>query len=268
MTYKTVLVNIDLEAADSAALVRYAADFARTFGARLIGVAAADIAPPMVTMEGMVIDGELMTRQREDIEARLADAEAAFRKQAGEGLELDWRGDIDNPTRYLSEAARMADVIVTASADSGRSIDLGTLLLDAGRPVLVAADGAERFDVGTVLVAWKDAREARRALLDAVPLLVAAKEVVVATVDREGDALVEESLADVAAFLKHHGANARTELLTDSDDAGRLLDLADTVGASVIVSGAYGHSRLRQWIFGGVTHSLLGERGLSRFMAG
>ncbi|MBD0413785.1 universal stress protein [Oryzicola mucosus] len=269
MTYKSVLVNLDIDKGDAAGLVRYAADFARHFGARLVGVTAADVTPPVVTMEGMVVDGELITQQREDIEQRIAELEGVCREAAGAGIDVDWRGQVDNPTRYLSEIARLADVIVTGpSHGSGRSVDLGTLLLDAGRPVLVAAEGAQSFEAGTVLVAWKDSREARRAVRDAVPLLVAAKEVVVATVDREGGAYLEASLADVAGYLALHGAKVRTELITGHNDSGHLVELADSIGASTVVSGAYGHSRLRQWIFGGVTHSLLGENRYSRFMVG
>lgn len=68
-----------------------------------------------------------------------------------------------------------------------------------------------------------------------------------------------ESVADVARFLSKHGVKARSEVidLDTSDAAGTLVRLADQIGADLIVSGGYGHSRVREWAFGGVTRSLL-----------
>jgi nucleotide-binding universal stress UspA family protein len=125
----------------------------------------------------------------------------------------------------------------------------------------------EHIRAKTVLVAWKDTREARRAVADALPFLAKANEVVVATIDTSRDESIRDSLDDVAAFLGHHGIKARTELIAGEADGDRLLTFARSIHADLIVSGAYGHSRLREWAFGGVTRTLIEESGISRFMS-
>ena len=118
-----------------------------------------------------------------------------------------------------------------------------------------------------VLVAWKDSREARRAVVDAIPLLSGASEVVVATVDRDATRQAKQSVADVAVFLRRHGIRARAEVVSEKGDAAALKSLAGSMHADLIVAGAYGHSRLRELVFGGVTRSLLDEIGVNRLMS-
>ena len=144
---------------------------------------------------------------------------------------------------------------------------MGALTLAAGRPVLVVASNVEHVLAATVLVAWKDTREARRAVADALPFLTKANEVVVAIVDNDPDTFIRESVADVAAFLGHHGVKAREEVVAGDSDGGRLITFARSIQADLIVSGAYGHSRLREWVFGGVTRTLLDESGINRFIS-
>jgi len=163
-----------------------------------------------------------------------------------------------------------ADLIVTGGVDGDnvfRAVDVGSLALGAGRPVLVTAGNIEHIRAKTVLVAWKDTREARRALADALPFLAKANEVVVATIDSNRDETSRDSLDDVAVFLDRHGIRARTELIAGEADGDRLLTFARSIHADLIVSGAYGHSRLREWAFGGVTRTLIEESGISRFMS-
>lgn len=272
MSYKTILVGIDIDA-PSSSIISFAADLARRFEARLIGVSAADGPPPLATTDGMVVGGEIVQAQRKDIETRLEHLRAKLLKLAGASLEIEWRGAVDNPTRRITEMARGADLIVAASPEGAsaaspyRSIDLGSLTLNAGRPVLVAAGGAEHLAARRVLVAWKDTREARRALADALPILVGADDVLVATVDRHADAATADSVADATAFLTRHGVKARGEVLARKDEAKALTELARSMHADLVVSGAYGHSRLREWVFGGVTRSLLDDSGLNRLMS-
>jgi nucleotide-binding universal stress UspA family protein len=117
------------------------------------------------------------------------------------------------------------------------------------------------------LVAWKDGREARRAVADAVPFLSRATEVVVATVDPDGSRQSRDGVADVVAWLDRHGIKARGEILPGRDEGARLAEFAAGLGADLVVSGAYGHSRLREWVLGGVTRSLLDDVRLNRFMS-
>ncbi|MGT2467628.1 universal stress protein (plasmid) [Mesorhizobium atlanticum] len=94
-----------------------------------------------------------------------------------------------------------------------------------------------------------------------------ANEVVVATIDTDRDESIRNSLADVAVYLGHPGVMARTELIPSSANGERLVAFARSIHADLIVSGAYGHSRVREWAFGGVTRTLIRESGINRFMS-
>lgn len=269
MSYKSIIVNLAVDA-PPAATVKLGIELAERFGARLIGLAAADVPPLVATGNGMVYEGEIMQIQRTEIEKRLAELRAEFERLVPASIFSEWGQSVSSPTRFLSVSARVADLIVTGSEKGEnvfRAVDVGSLVLGAGRPVLVAASNVEHVMAKTVLVAWKDTREARRAIADALPFLAKANEVVVATIDTDRDEGIRDSLADVAVFLEHHGIMARTESIAGEADGDQLLTFARSIHADLIVSGAYGHSRLREWAFGGVTRSLIEESGINRFMS-
>lgn len=269
MSFKSIIVNLAVDA-PPAAMVKVGIELADRFGAHLIGLAAADVPPLVATGDGMVYEGEIMQIQRTEIEKRLAELRAEFERLVPASITSEWRQAICGPTRFLGVSARAADLIVTGSGEGEniyRAVDIGSLALDAGRPVLVAAGNIEHILAKTVLVAWKDTREARRAIADALPFLVTANEVVVATIDTEREGSIRDSLADVAVFLEHHGIKARTELIAGEADGDRLSTFARSIHADLIVSGAYGHSRLREWAFGGVTRTLIAESGINRLMS-
>jgi nucleotide-binding universal stress UspA family protein len=268
MSYKSIFVNIDIDCAAIAPIVGYAAALARDFDAHLTGSCGADIPLPVVAADGMVFDGETMAVEREQIEARHKELEAEFTKAlSGVAVKSQWRASVFDPTQFLVDAARAADLIVTANPKGShlRAIDIGNLALGAGRPILVAADGADRLSTDRALIAWKDTREARRAISDSLPLLRRTREIVVATVDPDPDSYVSDSLDDIVRFLKFHDVAARPELITgEGEDISKAVR---SFKADFVVAGAYGHSRLREWIFGGVTRSLIGDTGLNRFLS-
>ncbi|OBQ71185.1 universal stress protein [Mesorhizobium erdmanii] len=268
MSYKSIIVNLAVDA-DPAPIVKLGATLAERFGAHLIGLAAADVPPLVSTGEGLVYEGEVMQIQRTEIEKRLAALHGEFERLVPTSLSNEWMQQVCSPTRLLGAAARQADLIVTGP-DEGenvfRAVDIGSLVLGIGRPVLVAASNCELMLANTVLVAWKDTREARRAIADALPFLSKAKDVIVATIDSEHDD-VRNSLADVAVYLEHHGIMARTEILSGEPEGERLTAFARSIHADLIVSGAYGHSRLREWAFGGMTRTLVQESGINRLMS-
>lgn len=266
--YKSIIVNLAIDA-PPAPIVNAGVELAERFGARLIGLAAADVPPLVATGEGMVYEGEIMQIQRTEIEKRLAEMRAEFERLVPASIFSEWGQAVCSPTRFLSVSARAADLIITGQAGDNvfRAVDVGSLTLGAGRPVLVAATNVEHILAKTVLVAWKDTREARRAMADALPFLAKASEVVIVTIDTDRDESIRDSLADVAVFLEHHGIKAQTELIAGEADGDRLLTFARSIHADLIVSGAYGHSRLREWAFGGVTRTLIEDTGINRFMS-
>ncbi|RWM08753.1 universal stress protein [Mesorhizobium sp.] len=273
MSYKSILLNLGIDGPiEPLALVGI--DLARRFDARLIGFCAAD-APLPVTMapEGAAIAAELWEQSRDEIRQRLKDLRGKFENLVAGAVETDWRGAVESPDAAMARSSRLADLIVTGAAqgastgDSYRAADPGSLVLRAGRPVLVVANGSASLPTGRVVVAWKDTREARRAVADAVPLMAMASEVTIAAVDRNPDDWIRDGVKDVARFLDGHGIKARTEILKSDDEGNRLVDFLASVRAELVVSGAYGHSRLREWVFGGVTRSLLDEVWLNRLMS-
>jgi len=114
------------------------------------------------------------------------------------------------------------------------------------------------------VVAWKDTREARRAVADSLPLLKVAKDVLVV-----GFGSSENGARDVAGYLSFHGINAtfqRKDVAADAV-AEELMRTAEAEAADVLVCGAYGHSRATEWIFGGVTRDLLKHGRMCCFMS-
>jgi nucleotide-binding universal stress UspA family protein len=111
-----------------------------------------------------------------------------------------------------------------------------------------------------VVVAWKDTREARRAVLDAIPFLRAAKRVsVVEVCTRDEKQYALARIDDVVRYLARHKitADPRPILHSDRSDANHLFQFAVDEGADLLVAGAFGHSRLGEWIFGGMTREIL-----------
>lgn len=119
-------------------------------------------------------------------------------------------------------------------------------------------------------MAWKDVREARRAVFDTLPILAAAKEVTIAEIPEQDtdrtDAL--SRVADVAAWLRGHGIVANTNVPEKPAGVSEQLDtIAANIGAGAVIAGAYGHSRLREWVLGGVTRHLATESRRCAFLS-
>jgi nucleotide-binding universal stress UspA family protein len=267
------VVQLDIDAPATPRL-NFAWDIARRYEASLIAFAAAEaflLIPG--DMDGGAT-GEAMRLQIEDIEDRLKGLKAEFEAFTRNSSKASWRGMVGEPTRLLALNARAADLIITGSDDMGarsrlRTIDPGELILSAGRPILFASKDHRPMTAENVFVAWKDTREARRAVVDALPFLVSARHVLVATIAEDERVSARDSVADVVRFLMKHGVKARSEVLdADKMDAAEaLLTTATETGAELVVAGGYGHSRLREWAFGGVTRSLLDDSSMNRLLA-
>lgn len=272
MSYKSVLVNIDIDG-PVIPIVKVAIDIARRHDARLIGLCGADAPLPMATPEGGVLIAEAWQQMRDDIEERFTEVRSEFDGLTAGSVRAAWRQSLTSPTHAVVQAAQAADLIVIAASEGAatgdpyRHANPASVVLRAGRPVLVVRDKVEQFNAERIVVAWKNTREARRAIADAVPLLVAAKEVTVVTVVAELDQWIRDGLDDVLAFLAEHGIKATPRLIESTDEYIELLNFIDRSDADLVVSGAYGHSRLREWAFGGVTRALLDEARLNRFLS-
>jgi nucleotide-binding universal stress UspA family protein len=175
----------------------------------------------------------------------------------------EWRELTGEFTPTIIDAARFHDVVVCASpAQEDESPDeLASILIGAGRPLLLASETAPRNIIHTVVIAWKNTREAAHAVTAAMPILEKARRVVVLSAN-EGD---EEPLECVdcaerlANQLRWHGikAESRMIVLAGRDAPNAILESATEIHADVLVMGGYGHSRAREFIFGGFTNRVL-----------
>lgn len=259
MSYANILVSLDF-AETAPDRVRLAADLARRFDATLTGAAAAEVPAPLFAHD--IRDAQAQyDRARDEILHELERAHAVFARCAGEAPRTDWRSGTARPFAYFVEQGRAADLLVIGR---GGPTDLdpgplgmapGPVLMEAGRPVLVVPPSISSLRGDRIVVAWKDTPESRRAVTGALPFLRSAKEISVVTA---GEGARFEGAQDVAAHLARHGASATTHLLTTTtSDGDEILRFARKQDADLIVMGAYGHSRLREWAFGGATRHML-----------
>jgi nucleotide-binding universal stress UspA family protein len=267
MVPATLMVHVPPGQAN-ASLLQFANDVAARINARkIIGIAAVR---PLQIYAGpdAYVPQDLFQQDWEAMERELAFGEKQFRTAfAGKPEKLEWRSEIVTAlaSDYVADQMRAADLLITPSRprgtlfDAARYTDVADLVLKAGRPVLVASAGVTKLDLGSVLIGWKDSRESRRAVEDALPLLRMANKIIVTeVVDQDGLAQADARLKDVVEWLAGHGiaADARVERGGD-EDAVVLSGLAEDLKAGMVVGGAYGHSRLREWVLGGVTRDLL-----------
>jgi len=211
------------------------------------------------------------------IRNRLAGLEGEFRAaMKNRAAEVEWRCAEDFPMRYIVQQARACDILVVGGASRGAladpfvQVNPSDLVMQAGRPLLVVPDGCNWLDLRSVMIAWKDTPEARRAVSDALPLLRQSTEVTVVEIaeDEADRAAAVSRVKDVVAWLSQHGVRASEQVpAPDGDAATQLEQIASDVGAGVVVAGAYGHSRLSEWILGGVTRRLISPSNRSSLLS-
>jgi nucleotide-binding universal stress UspA family protein len=124
---------------------------------------------------------------------------------------------------------------------------------------MVVPNQLEHVEASRVLIAWKDTREARRAVRDALPFLKRTKEVSIAVARRSDSEGTDRQIRDVMQYLDRHQITVDQQFstLANDDEEALLLDLVEDHHVNLIVAGAYGRTRLSEWIFGGVTRHLL-----------
>jgi nucleotide-binding universal stress UspA family protein len=266
MTYKSLLCHAQ-PYPDHAEHLRCAANLSDDFGSITIGLGAAAIPPLAVSGLGAYagLDGEWLVLVSDQIRLNLEGSRKVFEEAIG-ARAREWRTQWLEPTPALAQAARGADLIIVRHGGPGRpdtysDVDVGQLVVSAGRPVLMCPPGRDYLAKGPVLVAWKDSRESRRALVDALPLLQRSGDVLIVEASPDADTSPAAArVEDVAEALARHGVRARSEVLEHSGRASEaIMTRAGQLGADIIVAGAYGHSRLGEWAFGGVTRNLLAQ---------
>jgi nucleotide-binding universal stress UspA family protein len=275
MGFRDILVHLDTTPR-SATRLALAADLATRHSAHLIGLSIADI-PSVDLFRGSTMPllpaspEEVVDRMRAEAAAALVPVEAMFRERLQrDGLSGEWRSTEGNRAAVLAMHCRYVDLTVVGQPNQYEAHDsrddamLEAALLSSGRPILVIPFAGEFPTLGRrILVGWNASREAARALHDAMPFLTHAEVVTVLAINprhgigEHGDV----PAADIATHLARHGvkAEAAHTVAKDIGEGEALLSYAADIGADLIVTGAYGHSRMREMVFGGVTRTLLAE---------
>lgn len=270
MTYKTITVVLN-EIERVPQLVSAATALASRFQAHVNGlyvVPGVEVDAATAYSAGTGINDTL----RNHFLAKLPEVKSTFEKaMKAEGALSSFQTVEATTPRIISDVlaqSRAAELIVVSAVNKEGSMAAETdfverLVIAAGRPVLVlpaVGDDTQRFD--DIILAWDQSREASRAAFDSLPFLRAAKSVHVTTVDPPLRG--EVAGASLAEALSRHGVNVQT-LSVSSDGLGigeALKRAAHDKGASIIVMGAYGHSRFAELVFGGATRTMI--HGLDR----
>jgi nucleotide-binding universal stress UspA family protein len=263
MSFKTILVHAE-PGAGSDRRVRLAMQVAKFFDASIIGLGA-EAFDPVFASGYAGVDGVVIEAVHDRIEADLPAAEKHFRELTAGRKGSEWISAEGYPDKMLALHVRGADLIVagrptTRFESTTYAAKPAELVMEAGAPVLLAADSDVEFRGDHVVVGWKDTRESRRAVTDALPFLIRAQSVVIVAVCGEANTQIDRvGLQDVARRLARHGVEASVESVPKGKAmvADVLEDVASRHSADLIVSGAYGHARLQEWMMGGVTEDLV-----------
>lgn len=263
MAIKTILVHLG-SADRNENRLKLALNLAKANDALLIGlfVKQYPVVPGFVASE---IGPEVIESQRAVLRRRAEEVEKQFKSETDKaGVKSEYRTDEGDPIELAVEQSRTADLVVVGQSSPEGEDDFNVpdhLALDSGRPVMVVPYAGHFETIGKrVMITWNGTRESARAISDALPFLADADEVVVLAVNAPGE--TQTSCKDVVAQLERAGIKAKAQHIT----AGAGMSVADTVlssladnGSDLLVMGAYGHSRMREMVLGGVTRNILGH---------
>jgi nucleotide-binding universal stress UspA family protein len=273
---KDILVNLsEGEVGDVAG--PYAISIAEMFGAHAAAVAFSyEPVIPATIMGG--IPASLIEQQRADNEKAARDAVSKFEAAAKrEAISFESRilsASIPGAADMFGAMARRFDLAVVAQSQADRlapeEVIVEGALFGSGRPVVVVPyiqKAAVKLD--RIIVAWDASRNAARAVADALPLLVKAKAIDVVIVASERPKSDEIAGADIGQHLARYGLRVEVKRIvaTDTDVADTLLSHAADTAADFMVMGGYGHSRLREFVLGGVTRGILSSMTIPVLMS-
>jgi nucleotide-binding universal stress UspA family protein len=277
MTYATIHLHLTpYPAPTSVGAIDYACAMAKLFEAKL------DVSSSQLSIRSPVnwLTGAMMAKMARELEAATAETTAALETHLdigalASGVEMEltrvpehWpMGVSDNSWR-----GRISDICVMGLSPLGTDARFGIedWLFGSGRPCLLYPDKAEQpFSIKNVLICWDFSRSAARTVSDALPLLHNATRIRIAIFRGEKDLPVEDASKPLVAFLAAHGVSAETEHIDIGDRTiGRaILEHANASHADLIIMGAFGHSRMQEFMLGGATKELLDKSTIPLFMS-
>ena len=274
MSYQTLMVHLHI-GHSNADLIQITRSLAERLNTHVIGIMVGQ-PTQMIYGKGYALL-DFFDKEQAHIEQKITESEAQFHEVfKGFSNTIEWRSTITREPMagYIVAEACSADIIVTSVSPSDfyegpNAVNAGEIIMQVGRPVIVVPNAIKNLKLDNILIGWKDTREARRAITDALPLLkIANKVTVLAITDEDEKASATKRLDEVLAWLKSHGVAAEPVVsIAVESDAAQLISIAKQQGTDIVIAGAYGHSRLRQWVLGGVTNDLLQRADLCSLLS-
>lgn len=269
MRYQTLLCILD-DTAESEARLRIATGLARRFGSHLVGLMVAQpiYIPTYIESD---LPRAVIEQQQEAAAAALKIGGDRFLSACERaGINGEWRQAHGNVATVSALHARYADLSICGVPGSegvyGNMPNLPEeLVMQTGGPVLVVPGDLEADDIGrAVVIGWDASREASRAVHDGLDFLRAAERTVVVSANPRGGEVAgthgEAVGADLGTLLARHGVKVETKEVKEHKPAGEILmDAVAEADADLLVIGAYGHSRVREMVLGGVTRHILAD---------
>jgi nucleotide-binding universal stress UspA family protein len=278
MSYKTILLHCN-DHRRIAQLLLPTLALADRFQSHLIGLSV--VPPVSVITTGAIEAPPIIVNEHCELYRQ---ENAVMRRQfqeatAGRSFTAEWRDADAGPfgvADVVLDHGRAADLIVASQTDrewaASEWLDVADrVAVESGRPTLIIANASARDRIGSrVLIAWNGRREAARAAFDALPILKQAAATKVVWIDQESESDIEpERGQDICKALLRHGVKCgKTERVTPPAGVGEaLMAQAQAFDADLLVMGCYGHSRLREFVFGGATRYALQKMGIPVLMS-
>lgn len=279
MTIKNILLHMDATDRCEERL-GLAGEFAQRNDAHLSGLFVIPEPFYPVYSDGAYFPQDMVENLEKEEQENCKKAERTFQEFLdAQGIHGEWRTEQGPLGQVVSRHARYADLTIVGkgSMDDPKHYPdpflAEDVVMESGRPVLVVPNAGHFEGFGKrILVCWNASREAVRAVNDAMPLLQSADKVTVLAVNPDKPSSGDHGdipSADIALYLARHGvkAEAASAKTSQSDIGEIILSRAFDIDADMIVAGAYGHSRTREWILGGVTKTLLHETTVPAFLS-
>jgi nucleotide-binding universal stress UspA family protein len=279
MVYKTVLVSLnDIDRLTG--LLEFSADLATAHSAHIVGLyvipgpAVYPAVGPYAVPELIDVFTKYFAEQSKNVRDKFEHV------MSQNGLSFEWleiRATVPEVSRTVSEVGRIADLVIVSEvdrqADIGVEVDfVANVVMDVGRPVLILPRRARsKLRIDQIVCGYNGSKEAARAIHDAVPLLKQAGDVRLVWVDPSKSYGAAGTLpgADLAESLARHDVKVTAESMPTIglNAAEALLTRAHDLDAGMVVMGAYGHSRLREYVLGGATRTALSAMSVPLVMS-
>jgi nucleotide-binding universal stress UspA family protein len=276
MTYRRVHLSLCAHGSPtSEGTIRYACGLAKAFGASLrVTSPRLDVKAPTHWLAGQMLAGLASELERES-GVKSAELDSCVQKEAsavGLSAEIDRVAELwpNDPTAPMRGRTSDLNIIGLPRHNMEGRAKMEAWLFGTGRPCLLHPDDrALPFSLESVLIAWDLSKSAARAVGDALPILRRAKTVHVLTVRGEKDIPLADPAAPLIDYLAAHDIKADTREVEAADRqvGATILSSASEAKADLLVMGAFGHSRLREFVLGGATKEILDAATLPLLMA-